>query len=287
MSLNYYSLAEDQAYTIRGTAKLLNVASAKYSGNWQCSLHTHNFMELFYIIGGTGLFLIEDQKRQAQVNDIVIINPNVSHTEASINGQSLEYIVLGIGGIQLASGQHTGGDFCILDHYESAEISGCFWNILREMEQKSTGFQDVCQACMEMLVIRLMRSRDLSVPAEPRIASGNRQCAAVKHYIDLHFKESLSLGQLAEKAHMDKYHLAHTFKQEYGVSPINYMITRKIVESKYLLAETDLSLAQIAQLLGFSSPSYFSQAFRRTQGLSPIEYRKKRKDSAIPSPGSR
>ena len=277
MSLNYYSLAEDQSYTIRGTAKLLNVASAKYSGNWQCSLHTHDFMELFYIIGGTGLFLIEDQKRQVTVNDIVIINPNVSHTEASIDAQSLEYIVLGIGGIQLAANKHSNGAFCILDHHESSEISGCFWNILREMEQKSTGFQDVCQACMEMLVIRLMRSRDLSVPAEPRAASGNGQCAAVKHYIDLHFKESLSLGQLAEKAHMDKYYLAHTFKEEYGTSPINYMITRRIVESRYLLSETDLSLTQIAQMLGFSSPSYFSQAFRKAQGISPIDYRKSTK----------
>lgn len=191
-----------------------------------------------------------------------------------INAQSLEYIVLGIGGIQLAASKDTNGAFCILDHHESAEISGCFWNILREMEQKNTGFQDVCQACMEMLVIRLMRSRDLSVPAEPRTVSGNQQCAAVKHYIDLHFKESLSLGQLAEKAHMDKYYLAHTFKQEYGVSPINYLITRKIVESKYLLAETNLSLAQISQMLGFSSPSYFSQAFRKTQGISPMDYRK-------------
>ncbi len=274
MSFNYYSLAEDQTYTIRGTAKLLNVASAKYSGDWQCALHTHEFMELFYIIGGTGLFLIEDQKRQVNVNDIVIINPGVSHTETSINAQSLEYIVLGIGGIELAAGKHSSGHFCILDHSASTEISGCLWNILREMEQKNTGFQDVCQACMEMLVIRLMRSTDLSVPTDSQIASGNRQCAAVKRYIDLHFKESLSLGQLADKAHMDKYYLAHTFKQEYGVSPINYMITRRIVESKYLLAETDLSLTQISQLLGFSSPSYFSQAFRKNQGISPIDYRK-------------
>lgn len=279
MSINYYSLAEDQTYTIRGTVKLLNVASAKYSGDWQCVLHTHEYMELFYIIGGTGRFLIEDQEHQVKVNDIVIINPNVSHGETSINAQSLEYIVLGIGGIELAAGKNSSGHFCILDHSNSTEISGCLWNILREMEQKNTGFQDVCQACMEMLVIRLMRTTDLSVSAEPQLTTGNRQCAAVKRYIDQHFKEALSLGQLAEKAHMDKYYLAHTFKEEYGTSPINYMITRRIVESKYLLAETDLSLSQIAQLLGFSSPSYFSQAFRKNQGLSPIDYRKSVKGS--------
>lgn len=277
MGINYYSLAEDQTYTIRGAVKLLNVASAKYSGNWACSAHTHEYMELFYIIGGTGIFLTEDQERQVNVNDIIIINPDVSHAEASINAQSLEYIVLGIEGVQLAAGKHSGGQVCILNHHESSEISGCLWNILREMEQKNTGFKDVCQACLEMLVIRLMRITDLSVPTEPQAVAGNQQCAAVKRYIDLHFKEALTLDQLANKAHINKYYLSHIFKQEYGVSPINYMITRRIVESKYLLAETDLSLAQIAQLLGFSSPSYFSQAFRKTQGISPIDYRKSTK----------
>lgn len=274
MGVNYYSLAKDQAYTIRGTVKLLNVASAKYNGDWQCEAHTHEYMELFYIIGGTGLFLIDNQEHPVTVNDIIIINPEVSHAEVNINSQSLEYIVLGIEGIQLAAGKYSGKNFCILDHYESTEISGCLWNILREMEQKHTGFEEVCQACMEMLVIRLMRSIDLSVSADSQSAAGNKPCAAVKRYIDQHFKEALSLEQLAAKAHMNKYYLAHTFKEEYGVSPINYMISRRIVESKYLLTETDLSLSQIAQLLGFSSPSYFSQAFRRSQGVSPMDYRK-------------
>lgn len=274
MSINYYSLEKDQPHTIRGTVKLLNVASAKYSGDWQCVAHTHEYIELFYIIGGSGMFRIEDQEHTVHVNDIIIINPNVSHAEVSINGQTLEYIVLGIEGIQLAEDKHFTRRFCILDHYESTEISSCMWNILREMEQKQTGFEDVCQACMEMLIIRLMRKISLSVPAESQFTAGNRQCALVKHYIDQHFKESLSLEQLAAKAHMNKYYLVHTFKEEYGVSPINYMISRRIVESKYLLAETDLTLTQIAQLLGFSSPSYFSQAFRKAQGISPMDYRK-------------
>ena len=273
MGINYYSLAEDQTYTIRGNVKLLNVASAKYSGNWQCVPHTHEYTEIFYIIGGTGLFLIEDQEQQVNINDIVIINPAISHAEVSINSQSLEYIVLGISGIKLVANKHSSEHFCILDHYESAEISGCLWNILREMEQKHTGFQDVCRACMEMLVIRLMRSTSLTVSTEDQIAGGNHQCAAVKRYIDLHFKEALTLEQLAEESHMSKYYLSHAFKREYGVSPINYMISRRIEESKYLLAETDLSMSQIAQLLGFSSLSYFSQVFRRTQAVTPMEYR--------------
>ncbi len=278
MSRHYYSLNRDQSFTIRGTAKLLNVSSSRYGGDWHSVPHTHNHTELFYIVSGKGQFLIEDQVFPVDVNNLVIINPNVTHTEVSLNAQPLEYIVLGIDGIELATSENSNGRFCLLDHFESVEISGCLRNILREMEQKNTGYEDICQAYMEILIIRLMRSTSLAVPAEPQVISGNRQCAAVKRYIDLHFKEALTLEQLAEDAHMNKFYLSHAFKREYGVSPINYMITRRIEESKYLLAETDLSLSQIAPLLGFSSLSYFSQVFRRTQGVSPMEFRQQVKN---------
>ena len=278
MSRSHYSLDKEQTYTIRGTAKLLNVASAKYGGDWHSVPHTHNHVELFYIVGGNGQFLIEDQLYPVNANHLVIINPNVTHTEVSLNAQPLEYIVLGIEGIELATGKNSNGQFCILDHFESLEISGCLSNILREMELKSTGYEDVCQAFMEILIIRLMRNTELSVPEVPPVIAGNRQCAAVRRYIDLHFKEALTLDQLAEEAHMNKYYLSHTFKREYGISPINYMLSRRLEESKYLLAETDLSMSQISQLLGFSSLSYFSQVFRRTQSVTPMEYRQSTKN---------
>lgn len=277
MSRSHYSLDKDRAYTIRGTAKLLNVASSRYEGDWHSVPHTHDHTELFYIVGGKGQFLIEDRLHPVSTNNLVIINPDIVHTEVSLNAQPLEYIVLGIEGLALAGGDSDNGQFYILDHYESVEISGCLRNILREMEQKNTGYEDVCQAYMEILVIRLMRSISLAVHSEPQHTSGNRQCAAVKRYIDLHFKEGLTLEQLSEEVHMNKFYLSHAFKREYGVSPINYMISRRIDESKYLLAETDLSLSQISQMLGFSSLSYFSQVFRRTQDQSPKEFRQSMK----------
>ena len=273
MSRSYYSFSNDQSFTIRGTAKLLNVSSSRYGGDWHSVPHTHNHTELFFIVSGKGQFLIEDRVFPVDVNNLVIINPNVTHTEDSLNAQPLEYIVLGIDGIELATSENSNGQFCILDYFESVEISSCLRNILREMEQKNTGYEDICQAYMEILIIRLMRSTSLAVPEEPQIISTNRQCAAIRRYIDMHFKESLTLEQLAEEGHMNKYYLSHAFKREYGISPINYMISKRIEESKYLLAETDLSMSQIAQLLGFSSLSYFSQVFRRTQGISPKEYR--------------
>ena len=146
------------------------------------------------------------------------------------------------------------------------------------MEQKNAGYEDICQAYMEILIIRLMRNTALTMQEEPQVVSSNRQCASVKRYIDLHFKEPLTLEQLSEEAHINKYYLSHIFKQEYGISPINYLISRRIDESKYLLAETDLSMSQIAHLLGFSSLSYFSQVFRRANGNSPMDFRQNSKN---------
>lgn len=277
MSRYYYSLNKDHSFTVRGSAKLLNVSSSKYGGDWHSVPHTHNHTELFFIVSGKGQFLIEDQIFPVDVNNLVIINPNVSHTEDSLNAQPLEYIVLGIDGVELATSANSNGQFCILDHFSSVEISSCLRNILREMELKNTGYEDICQAYMEILIIRLMRNTALSVQTEPQGISSNRQCAAVKRYIDMHFKEPLTLAHLSEEAHMNKYYLSHAFKQEYGISPINYLIYRRINESKYLLTETDLSMSQIAQLLGFSSLSYFSQSFRKTQGVSPMEFRQNTK----------
>ena len=273
MSRSHYTFNQNQSFTIRGTAKLLNAASAKYGGDWHSVPHTHNHAELFYIVGGKGQFLIEDQLYPVNTNHLVIINPNVTHTEVGLNAQPLEYIVLGIEGVELSINNNSNGQFCILDHFESMDITSCLRNILREMELKQPGFEDICQAFMEILIIRLMRSTGLSVPETPQNNVGNHQCATVRRYIDQHFKESLTLDQLAEEAHMNKFHLSHAFKREYGISPINYMISRRLEESKYLLAETDLSMSQIAQLLGFSSLSYFSQVFHRTQEITPMEYR--------------
>ncbi len=277
MSRSYYVSGKDRSFAVSDTAKLLSVTSSRYGGDWHSVPHTHNHTELFFIVSGKGQFLIQDQVFPVDVNNLVIINPNVLHTEASLNAQPLEYIVLGISGIDLATNENSNGQFCILDHFESVDISSCFRNILREMELKNAGYEDICQAYMEILIIRLMRNTALSAQAESHTMSGNRQCAVVRRYIDLHFKEPLTLEQLSEEAHMNKYYLSHAFKREYGVSPINYLISRRIDESMYLLSETDLSLSQIAQLLGFSSLSYFSQVFRKAHGTSPMEFRQNSK----------
>ena len=111
MSRYYYSSGNDRSASICDTAKLLNVAICRYGDDWHSVPHTHNHTELFFIVSGKGQFLIQDQVFPVDVNNLVIINPNILHTEISLNAQPLEYIVLGIGGIELATRENSNGQF--------------------------------------------------------------------------------------------------------------------------------------------------------------------------------
>ncbi|MBR2895195.1 MAG: AraC family transcriptional regulator [Oscillospiraceae bacterium] len=281
MSHNRYILNVDNKDIIRQSLKLLNVGSARYGGDWHSVPHTHSYAELFYVVSGKGLFQIDSEQYPVSAHQMIIVNPNVAHTELSYHASPLEYIVLGIAGLEFSSNKTEENRFQILNYQNGGSILTCLRNILQETGDALPGFETICRAYMEILIVRLMRDTNFRLISDPTPASSS-QCATVRRYIDNHFKEPLTLEHLADIAHVNKYYLAHSFKEEFGISPISYLLNRRIEESCYLLLQTDMSLSQIARILGFSSSSYFSQLFRKTKKISPSDYRKLSKTDALP-----
>ena len=97
--INYAFNPEDDALP-RDKMKLRNIASTKYSGDWPSIPHSHSYAELFYIVDGEGQFQINDKLFPVQAHQLVVVNPNVIHTEVSFESHPLEYIVLGIEGLE-------------------------------------------------------------------------------------------------------------------------------------------------------------------------------------------
>ena len=253
--------------------QLRYITAAQYSQEWNSTLHTHSCTELFFITGGHGTFHVEGKTFPIAVNDVVIVNANVPHTELSQESNPLSYIVLGVD--QMETMEEFDG--CTMVHLtgQQAQLSMCLDLLLQEAREQAEGWEDVCQNLLEIFLRRLVRQKDLSLTTpSPSSSKSNRECELVRRYIDNHFKENLRLDDLAALAHINKYYLSHTFQKEFGTSPISYLISRRIQESRYLLSDTDHTLSQIAHILGFSSLSYFSQSFRRLEGISPLEYRK-------------
>lgn len=270
----------------RNKVKLLYVSTAKYGGDWHSTLHTHACTEIFYVVGGSGKFNIEGKLLPVTTDDMVIVNPNVEHTEVSYNKRPLEYIVLGVEGLEYSAGEDADERWFMTNLQNAREaLLHALREMLREIEYKAVGYELICQDLLEVLILRLMRHAGLQfLPTKTEHRKPGRkpskECAAVRHYIDNHFKENINLDMLSELVHVNKFYMVHSFTKEYGISPINYLISRRIEESKYLLSDTDHSLSQISHMLGFSSPSYFSQSFRRLEGMSPMEFRRSSRSRA-------
>lgn len=255
-------------------ADILYITQSYYDHDWPSVLHTHHFTELFYVLDGEGLFLVEDKKIPVRADDLVVINPNVTHTEQCDTKHKLEYIVLGISGLQFASKADDCYNYSIHNfHANKKEVIFILQTILKEAQKKEENFKDVCQNLLDILLIYLMRHAETSVIADDTKKT-SRECRFIEQYIDEHFSEDISLETLSSLTYMNKYYLVHAFKNYKGVSPINYLIDKRIQEAKQLLETTNFSIAKIAQHVGFSSQSYFSQIFRKMTGETPIKYKK-------------
>ena len=256
---------------LRDSIIIRNSTSAHYVGDWHSIPHTHNYTELFYVISGQCQFCVEDECFSVTANQLVVINPNVMHTEKCYESQSMEYIAIGLDGLRLGSSKTTNPQFRIFCHSSNEAILDCMQNILHEMQNQSAQYQAVCNAYIEILATLLVRCTSASSQSSSLVS---RQCHMVRQYIEQHYKERLTLELLAEVANADKFYLAHNYKEIYGIAPISYMVVCRIQEAKQLLSETDLPLTKISRNLGFSSPSYFSQSFSKIEGISPADYRK-------------
>lgn len=275
MSSQMYSLPPKAAEGEKlGAPVLRYVTDTSFSHEWNSALHTHTCTELFFITGGHGEFRVEDKVFPIAVNDVVVVNANVPHTEISQEENPLCYIVIGVD--QLEVKEDIGG--CTMIHLrgQQHQLEACLNMMLQEAREQECGWELICQNLLEIMIQHLARRKDFSIEEEPfpTGTKANRECELVRRYIDNHFKENLCLDELASLAHINKYYLSHVFRKEFGTTPISYLISRRIQESRYLLTDTDHTLSQIAHILGFSSLSYFSQSFRRLEGVSPLEYRR-------------
>jgi len=95
----------------------------------------------------------------------------------------------------------------------------------------------------------------------------------VRAYIDEHYDEALSLNMLAEQFYVDDSYLSRMFKQQVGSNLMLYLAQTRIAQAKKLLGQKDMSITDVAQMVGYDDYAYFSRVFKRLEGRSPRAYR--------------
>ncbi len=255
--------------------KLLYIESSSYDADWHSTLHSHPFTELFYVIRGRGHFQFNDSSTfPVKEDDMVIINPNIIHTEVSDQENPLEYIVLGIDGVKFFAGLENDLGFSIHNYSQyKHEILFYLKAILAELQHHNSYSDLVIDNLLNILVINAVRRTESLLDVGDVNEELNKDCVFLENYLNVHFREPITLDHLADLTFMNKYYLSHIFKEHSGMAPIDFVLNKRIIESKKLLENTDLSISQIASIVGFSTSSYFSQYFKRVQNISPSDYR--------------
>jgi two-component system response regulator YesN len=106
-----------------------------------------------------------------------------------------------------------------------------------------------------------------------------------RHYIWEHYGDSrLSLEETAQAVGVSSVYLSRLFKQELGTTFVAFLTQTRVSKAIQLLNATSLTVAEIAEAVGYESQHYFSTAFKKAAGVSPIRYRKGRSPEEVGSP---
>lgn len=95
----------------------------------------------------------------------------------------------------------------------------------------------------------------------------------VMDYVEEHLAREISLAELGAVAGLSRMHFATQFRAATGMSPHAYILHRRVSRSKQLLAESELSIQEIAHAIGFKTQSHFINVFRRMVGEAPGRWR--------------
>ena len=150
-------------------------------------------------------------------------------------------------------------------------LSG-FFEELFKLEEKYDSNDELCIPASRIIFNAIM---DFATHNESDAVSSNRDLA-YKVRVLLHGSISthITVDDIAKKLYRSKNDITRQFKKKYNTTPHNYLIDIRITRAKNLLVNSKKTLAEIANLLCFSSEFHFSNTFKKKVGISPSEFRK-------------
>ena len=147
-------------------------------------------------------------------------------------------------------------------------------SLLSEMETGGLGGELFAESLANVLTVHLLRHHSSLGNGSKRRTGresgfSKRALGLATDYINDNLSGKLTLAEIAGAAHMSPFSFARSFKAETGLSPHQYVIHRRVDRAKALLADADLTIAEVARAVGFANHSHLSSHVRRLLGVSP------------------
>lgn len=258
-------------------------------------IHCHDCLEINYVKQGKGHYIIERQMYPVEPGDIFIINNAERHIAVHGEDFSLLVMIFDSGFVwenpeeydylepffnrntRFSNRIRTGDE-----HYP--ELCEYLFRIDREYREKKEGWQLVVKAAVLLFLAVLYRyckaNHELGGEGK-NIYKQYERINPILDYIHEKYAEQIVLEELAKKVLLNKSYMCTCFKEVMDMTIFEYIRKVRINNSCRLLRTTETPITEIALQSGYNGVSYFNRTFKELLGITPKEYRKNSKDSAI------
>ena len=256
-------------------------------------VHWHQEFEFLVLTEGKVLFTIEDRKYVMNPGDIVFINSNYLHMAKNICGGVCSFYAIDFSYHVLNEDIHSifskkfirpilNDKYVFPEFMPVSEDEDKCWqkdirNYLHEIgecpEHELEPFELMIRSrilaiwdILDKNCVRSQKDNDIESRYSDRLEP-------VISYIKENYAYEITLGELAAILPMSEGQFSRVFKQTMKLSPIQYLMRYRILQSCKLLQDTEKKIGEIANLSGFNNISYFNRVFLNTIGCTPKEYR--------------
>lgn len=248
--------------------------------------HSHDYYEFYFFVEGDVSMQVGRSIYPVRYGDAMLIPPNVPH-RAIIHNQNVPYrrfvfwiskefceTLRQISPYYIYVIDHVKKDkhyFCHLDQIAFNSLQSKMMRLLEEMQSDRYGKEIQITLYVDDFILNINRLvHDMLEPKEK--VSDASLYTNLMDYIEEHLDEELSLERLADEFYVSKYHIAHVFKDNIGLS-IHQYITKKRLSKCQEAIRAKMNITEIYHTYGFGDYSSFYRAFKKEYGISPKEFR--------------
>lgn len=254
-------------------------------------LHFHDCYEFVYYMQSKNHAIIDDVSYNINTNDILIIPPRKIHVINYTPGIAYTRYVMYFHRTFIAPALEALGYATALDFFDtmpfkkitlSPKMIGCMgtlFDALHHQHMKKRADREhigLLKAYSATIIGEVYRQCKRQAPP---VVQGNTASLTeqVIKYINDHYAEEVTLGDLETTLYTSRYSICRTFRRETGSTLIEYLQHKRILEAQRLLQESDLSITDVAFECGFSSAQHFYRVFKKFSSATPLQFQKARR----------
>jgi len=283
MARSYVSIFDERQYMLNNYFEIYYYEDSYFSG---VKNHTHDYYEFYFFVEGDMSISINHKKHKMKHGDVILIPPGIPHhvINHNIHVPYRRFVFWLDASYMEAIISRAKEMRFIIDHTIQNKhyiypnnvvgfnsIESKLLRLIEEVHSDRFGHIQKISLCVHDIILHLNRMAYEMITPVKTLSNQSLDKSIVSH-IENHIDEELTLDSIAETFFVSKYHIAHLFKQKYGIS-IHQFITKKRLELCKNALTSDLNITEIFHRYGFKDYSSFYRAFKKEFGISPKEYR--------------